>query len=757
MSFSWEIKVKGFGPFTKQSIGKISRDQPRARAKVAIYSGNGQGKTCLSRMFRAVEVGKNTLTDSNITQNLKKGSFEFVIRDSSGAATSQSSLRVDKRRGNLAEVNNDTNLLFHVFNSDYVKLNLEAVSYSPSGKIDGFIVGKENIDVTGKRKRLDELLTDGNAKKDEIQVAIKQAQDKLVELGVNRLISEFKDMTYDSICSLPVTGNTYDEKVAEYKVLKDLPNDLAQLEALHFQPSQTDYLSLRQTIATPYSCASFTDEFLAEVSSRISFITDGMRLSDDGNKCPFCGQEYDDDAHKLLYEYSKYLDSREASIAKELRSTEAQLDELRAAYVQLISSHVALVKEYEGRKPGFANFKDTSLDNLPAIECLDNLIQQVKTLIGQKSQDISAALDDSPVGALTDLLASINQGVASINEMINSLNATTKDIKKSRTELCKSLCKEMAKKIRAETDNLIHQQSEIEEKCSTIQSEIQVDEARSRRPKRDAVAGMFETLLRRMFGDKYTFDKEHFRILFGTNMQDSQVGQILSDGEKSIVAFCHYVASTYELFSDEEDVQKLFFVIDDPISSLDYHYVYNVVQTIKSLGDLFEIQSKNQRFLVMTHNCAFFNMLRRNKIVEIGYIMHNGGYEQVKHNGITHYDEHLRDINAVLQGGVITHTIGNSIRQVIEGIWHFDDPTADNLSEYLSTPQCKDLLECDYIYLLCNDLSHGAASAELDLPIDEEGMRRACSAIFSHIKRRFPGQLKASGIAFEGQAIEATS
>ena len=751
MSFSWEIKVKGFGPFATQSTGTVGRDQSRARAKVAIYSANGQGKTCLSRMFRAAEVGADTLTDSNITQGQNDGVFEFVTRNSSGDAASETVLRVGKHRGAAATIINPTGLLFHVFNSDYVKLNLESVSYSPSGQIDGYIVGKDNIDVSDKKDRLKVLFDEGNEMKGEVQAAINQAQTELVALGVTRTTTEFRNMTYENICDLPLAENAYDEKLDEYMVLKDLPDDLPQLDVLRFQAPQLDFSSLLDTIAKAHTRASFTDDFLAEISGKIGFVTEGMRLSGSGQKCPFCGREYDNDARKLLHLYGEYLDGQEARIVNGLRAIETQIDALHTSYVQLVSAHVSLVKEYDKRKMGFADYKDSSLADLPSIEELDELVQQARALIAIKCQDISIAQDTTPIESLATLVANVGTVIASVNDSIVGLNSATQRLKRLKADLRKALCVERSKRIRADKDDVIRHRNAIAEQYRALQSEIRADETRSKKPKRDAVAEMFEVLLKRMFGDKYTFDKDRFCILFGQNAMDAEAEQILSDGEKSIVAFCHYVASTFQLFVDEDDAQRLMFVIDDPISSLDYHCVYNVAQTIKGLGALFNIESKNQRFLVMTHNSAFFNMLCRNKIVEASYSLHDGRYEQVRNNGITHYDEHLRDINRVFQGGATTHTTGNSIRQVIEGIWHFDDPTVDNLAEYLNQPQCADLAGCDYLYLLCNDQSHGAAAAELDPPIDEAGMRRACAAVLRHVNNRFPGQLKASEIVFEEQ------
>jgi len=62
---------------------------------------------------------------------------------------------------------------------------------------------------------------------------------------------------------------------------------------------------------------------------------------------------------------------------------------------------------------------------------------------------------------------------------------------------------------------------------------------------------------------------------------------VLSDGEKSIVAFCLYLAQVHAKIDDEGEYNKLFFVIDDPISSLDFHYVYSVAQIIRNLNQSF--------------------------------------------------------------------------------------------------------------------------------------------------------------------------
>ncbi len=52
----------------------------------------------------------------------------------------------------LPIVYDDTGLILHVFNSEYVKENLESVRYKPEDKVSGFILGKVNIDLSKEKE-----------------------------------------------------------------------------------------------------------------------------------------------------------------------------------------------------------------------------------------------------------------------------------------------------------------------------------------------------------------------------------------------------------------------------------------------------------------------------------------------------------------------------------------------------------------------------------------------------------------------------
>src|SRR5271156_3841226 len=76
----------------------------------------------------------------------------------------------------------------------------------------------------------------------------------------------------------------------------------------------------------------------------------------------------------------------------------------------------------------------------------------------------------------------------------------------------------------------------------------------------------------------------------------------LSEGEKTAIAFAHYVAS---LRQEEFNLAESIIVIDDPISSLDATACYFIYGLVKSLEE-----QVSQLFL-MTHSHSFFVLLMR--------------------------------------------------------------------------------------------------------------------------------------------------
>lgn len=741
-SYKWNLQIKGFGPFSSNTKASIDFQS----SKVAIYACNGQGKTYLSRMFQTAELSGDSISDAMISRGSKSGTFTFDVFDNNSCL---GELAIEKDFGKPATASNTTGYLFHVFNSDYVKANLDRAHYAPSGDIRGYILGESNIDISDKKERLSQLGEEGRTVRAGLDEVVSSAKEKLLEYGVNRRIKEYADITLDYIVNLDQRPDYYDNQLRSYNALQSIPEDTSSLTSLAFNHTQLDWDSLSHILKYAFSHDEFADDFLAEVGKKRSFVSEGMRIQD-GSTCPFCGRKYNDDAKALIHSYEEYLAGQEAKTISKLDTAQKAVTAIKGEYSTYLNTFLRVQMQYDELKTSFPDIEESNFPNLPESNEFNVIADSLIEALSDKAADIASVRDASPVNDLKSSIQEIDLATAKANELIVALKTLLSKRSAALLAAKKGLCVELCLKLRNDKAAEIDKLADLRKRYSDLQQEIHDDESRTKRSKRDTVATLFSNLLHEVFGDKYVFDEESFTITFCNTVLGSEAEQVLSDGEKSALAFCFYVASTAEVLNEESDKNKLFFVIDDPISSLDFHYVYGISQIIRDLGKLFDI--KRVRLLVLTHNTAFYNLLARNQITKSHYILHDKEISACTSAGIVPYAEHLKDLYDVAIGGAPNHTTGNSIRQVIETLWHFDEPNAANLSAYINTDRCKDLAECEYIYTLCQDQSHGASMFDTLQPIDEASVQEACQAVINHISSQYPGQLIVSGIEYNQDA-----
>ncbi len=112
---------------------------------------------------------------------------------------------------------------------------------------------------------------------------------------------------------------------------------------------------------------------------------------------------------------------------------------------------------------------------------------------------------------------------------------------------------------------------------------------------------------------KYSLDKDYRIVLNSDALENSEAKIILSDGEKTTLAFAYFLARL-KLFYKKEDLKKLVVVIDDPISSLDEQRIYNTTCLVAKINQelarekLSNKEDKVQVF-VLTHNHTFMARL----------------------------------------------------------------------------------------------------------------------------------------------------
>ena len=188
----------------------------------------------------------------------------------------------------------------------------------------------------------------------------------------------------------------------------------------------------------------------------------------------------------------------------------------------------------------------------------------------------------------------------------------------------------------------------------------------------------------------------------------------------------------------EDDYKKLFFIIDDPISSMDFSHVYTVCGLIRDIKKIFD-EVDNERIIIFTHNSDFMRMLSSHNIVNKKLLLSNGELSDFNNNLTVPYIFHLFDIYKIARKEETpTHTTANSIRHIIETLTKFDKIETDpkSIKKYIETNIPNETKS----YTLINDLSHGGWRTEQE-PITNDDYKDVCELVVKHIEKRFKGQI----------------
>ncbi|EDZ63538.1 hypothetical protein SMGD1_2030 [Sulfurimonas gotlandica GD1] len=730
------MDIQKIGPHSSLHFEGIS-----SSLKTAIYANNGSGKTFLSRIFRILEDMRIEYTDKLISFGENKSHFEYIIND--GIDTRK--LTIDLNRGASAICNNETGYIFHTFNSDYVRDNIEALRYKPSGEIEGYILGKEVIDLT---KEKNELLIKEAAFELGKEQAIQRIDVHCKELtkpefGIRSNTSEFQNFTFKNIYNLLTFDyseeKTFEELKKENTKLNTLPDDYQDIQLLRFSSSiDIDFLEDIQSILDEeYSKSHFAEEFKSKIKNKQLFVEEGLKHVN-GATCPFCETPFDEKALSVIDQYTLYLDDQEAKIISKIDSLILAIAKLFELFSNKQKNSFKVLADFERLKQYLPSFAEKSLIHLEDSKEIIEEIEKIQILLSTKKQTIDQKYQcDIEVERIISFIDQNTKISEDNDNLIQAINTQKNNLSKEKLAIKKRLCIAKYLHVLHSEKVAIEVLKQQQEEINILKHDILGKELRAKESKKDKVAEAFKENLDTFFSGKYEFDKDSFCLKFKTYNLIENASDVLSDGEKSIVSFCYFLADTHNKVSTQDDYKKLFFIIDDPISSMDFHYVYSIAQRVRYLNEVFSVE--RVRFLILTHNLEFMSILIRNNIIENNakYIIEAKQIKKLKDELIMPYEEHLRDVYDVALGKVEpTHTTPNSIRNILETINKFEMPDKD----FKIYCESVGIFENAYLYSLIHDNSHG--SYRSNSAYTPEMLINGCQKVIEIISAKFSGQIK---------------
>ncbi len=592
------------------------------------YGRNYTGKTSLSRIFKSCK-------DKQLYEKIKDAEFELLCEIGEQETIQISNNNLDDCPYNVK-----------VYNSDFVETHLQWLTNEDSGDIKPFaIIGGENIKIEEEIEALNECLgseinkkgllyelANEKAKHEEKHKEYERRKTALDNLLINEAVNIkeagiYKEYSYNitkinndiKLLKAAAQELLSDEDVQMYKqyLKQEYKNKIQTLE-IDF----TDTLELagkaNLLIEKKVSPSQIIKELLEDNHLR-EWVREGMSLHKAKNKCAFCGGVLSDE----LWEK---LDSHFTKESENLRNDIIELKEQIDLNIKLSSFPI----------PNTSNdfYATYSKDADEAIKKINeskinhlNILYTISNRLNQKKNDIFSYTDSLDMSQMTSTLRNI---LDQYNELVINNNKESLELSEKQKKYREKLrfdtvskfilkigydskleeirvLKKARNKLNEDVEKIEDNINKTNEKLESLRSKL-VDESRG--------AEKINEYLSNSFGHNAISLEAYEDDESGRHKYDikrgNEIAYNLSEGEKSIVSFCYFMAKLSEADTDDRDTIVW---IDDPVSSLDCNHIFFVFSLIKNLlaapiTDSKKV-SKFKQLFITTHDLEFLKYLKR--------------------------------------------------------------------------------------------------------------------------------------------------
>lgn len=618
-------KIKSFKAF----CGLDAIEMSEFKDYNVIFGNNGCGKTSLTRAFELLIPKNKHIKKYRTISTAESPSIEFECKDESYKIEPNSNVK-------------EPSFKVEIYNSDFLHNNAPFNSEFGLKKLDdgviileGSVLGEETKEINQlkncrekvekrQKKIKDENSTETLSAKQESaikkcdeeiekirkEVTSKTIQITLDEIKINNICEVSKDkfkVQEDALTNLKKDFDELNEAMKEF-------DDLKEMEL------PKDYQTIKDKLESLFSFD--IDKAVGQVSEEIKehiskvgreFIEKGIELQKEmpDNACPFCTQEI---TNNIIQAYTSYFNKRIEQFNQDSLEVSGTLKKILEQW-----NIKEILQSFERFEPFMK--KDSSTNK----ESLENALDQIKVLLEklQKEVDKKEGVKNKEKFQETDKKLSENYKKLQkcVNETRNILNQKKeqkKKLEKLKTELKEARIKKVkhdsydSQKSKEEAKRKLSILNRGHERLKCLLEKIDNKLKELNDQKRPDIETI-NNYLKALNLPKYSLDKDYRIVLNSDALENSEAKIILSDGEKTTLAFAYFLARL-KLFYKKEDLKNLVVVIDDPISSLDEQRIYNTTCLVAKINqELAREKLSNEKdraqVFVLTHNHTFMARL----------------------------------------------------------------------------------------------------------------------------------------------------
>lgn len=752
-----KVRAGHIGPIMSLD-GKLSDNKQNL-----IFARNGTGKSFLARALRLLDenalegVEAEDIPELLVSEEATSGQGTFGLYEDSICIGGLGLNRTGK------QVTFTTpKYIFHVFSEDYVNLHLRQKEFEFDGEITHeIIVGKENLTLDAKETEKTSKQTALGKNREKLDQEFASQKQKLQsDFQINAALGSFRSLSTDVYFEQAPFAQGELEKalsalLADYNKFKTLPSDPRLPVGPVPDGLGVDFGEISDALSRVTSPSSVADDVKKKIAEDPDFFRSGLELkTQHEDTCPFCTQTLAEAANHAISKYQEYFVDAEAKEKDVLAALLSSIDVAQGKVESWRTQHLKAKTEFDELKAFFPSVQTKVVEDLgPDLDALEETLVSMREALKEKQKNLALppALQIQNFADNFDKLVKKGERNGQLYAEITNLVGNSRSERLGlQNAACGAFLKEFATSKDSDVTTIRQSKQEIRDLENAI-SELR----RTQGDKADArtrVSETFTLLLKRFFGEKYTFDPDTFKVLREKKSMARGGDRTLSDGEKSVMAFCYFLAQSHLKVASNEDYARLYFVFDDPVTSMSFDYVYAIVQTLKLLrisaaGEVdFNPKSGNPRprMLVLTHNNYFYNVASSNNAIpKSGLFQLVPGAAQhtlASQKGFaTPHQQQLKHVFDVSEGrSAPDFMTPNSIRSVVESMWKFCRPDLNDFGKFYEF--LIDECEIELKSVLINDLSHGGKFD--DPPHKAEDIVEASREAILVVERFAQGQLK---------------
>ncbi len=625
-------KIKSFKAFC--GLDMIEMDE--FKHYNIIFGNNGCGKTSLTRAFELL-ISKNKHIEKYRTiSTAESPSIEFECKDESYTIEPNSNIGAPSFK-------------VEIYNSDFLHNNAPLNSEFGLKKLDdgtiileGSVLGEETKEINqlkdcrGKVEKRQKKIKDENDSENTLsakQESEIKKYDKEIEKIRKKMTSNTIKITPDEIGINNFYKVSKDKFKYQEDVLTDLEKDFNKLneamkkfDGLKEMELPKDYQTIKDKLESLFSFdidkeAGQVSEKIKEHISKVGreFIEKGIKLQKEmpDNACPFCTQTI---LNGIIQDYTSYFNKSVETFNQCSLEVSGTLKNILDQW-----NIKEILQSFEKFEPFMK--KDFSKNK----ESLENALEQIKVLLeklqkevdkkeGAKNKEEFQKIDKK----LLEIQENIQKHVNETRKILNQKKEQKEKLEKLKTDLKEARIKKAKhdsydwQKIKKEAEIKLSVLNRGYERLNRLLEKIDNKLKKLYEQKRPDIEAI-NSYLKALNLTKYSLHEDYRIVLNSDVLENSEAEMILSDGEKTTLAFAYFLARL-KLFYKKENLKDLVVIIDDPISSLDEQRIYNTSDIVAKInqelaGEALEKDEEAQVF-VLTHNHTFMarliNMVGKN-------------------------------------------------------------------------------------------------------------------------------------------------